>query len=644
MPADVSLRDPQPGEVSPSTHDGLGAVLTGDGVSFRVWAPHAAAVWVTGTFNDWSDSAHPLAAEPEGGLWSREIAGVEPGDEYLYLIRARDQDGGELLRRIDPRARKVTNSVGNAVVYDADAFDWDGDDFTPPPREELVIYELHVGSFTDPESSEVGTFDSAIERLDYLVELGINAVEMMPAAEFAGDYSWGYNPAWPFAVESGYGGPDALKRFIKAAHAKGIAVLMDVVYNHLGPSDLALWRFDGWGEHGGGGIYFFNDHRRWTPWGDTRPDYGRREVRDYLRDNALMWVEEYHVDGLRFDMTLYIRGIRSAEENLPEGWSLTAEINEAVHAVGPPNFITIAEDLQSDPRLTRKPRHPGPAADGTDDGVGPHGPGTGSLGDWGAGFDAQWDAGFVHPVREVAMAARDEYRSVRMIVDSLLHAYDGDPFKRVVYTESHDEVANGKARLPSEIDGNSDPEGSGSFFARKQSCLAAGLMLTAPGIPMLFMGQAFLENGWFRDDVPLNWDRRGRFPGVFRLFRDLIALRRNTAGRTRGLTGPSVRVLHANDSEKLVTYHRWQDGGPDDDVLVVAHFRNESAGDYRIGLPVPGPWTLRLNSDLPDYGDDFGGHAAPETLTAEPVAYDGCPQSATISVGPYTLLVYSRAG
>jgi 1,4-alpha-glucan branching enzyme len=130
---------------------------------------------------------------------------------------------------------------------------------------ELVIYEMHVGTFHVKDEGRGGTFDTAIEKLPYLRELGINAVELMPVAEFSGDFSWGYNPAHPFAVESIYGGPDGLKRFIKAAHQHGIAVIVDVVYNHLGPSDLSLWQFDGWHENGKGGIYFYNDHRSHTP-------------------------------------------------------------------------------------------------------------------------------------------------------------------------------------------------------------------------------------------------------------------------------------------------------------------------------------------------------------------------------------------
>src|SRR5262249_46719083 len=138
-------------------------------------------------------------------------------------------------------------------------------------------------------------------------DLGFNAVQIMPSDEFPGTTSWGYNPSDIFAIEESYGGQDGLRRLVDAAHARGIAVFFDVVYNHFGPDDLDLWRFDGWSQDGGGGIYFYNDWRRGTPWGDTRPDYGRGEVRQFLRDNVLHWLEACRLDGLRWDATGWIR-------------------------------------------------------------------------------------------------------------------------------------------------------------------------------------------------------------------------------------------------------------------------------------------------------------------------------------------------
>lgn len=162
----------------------------------------------------------------------------------------------EILWHKNPYASEVVNSSGNAIIHDPD-FDWSGENFVMPPWNELVIYELHVGSFNDSDESGPGTFDEIVPRLAYLADLGINAIEIMPVLEFPMSFSWGYNPSDPFAVESALGGPQGLQGFVKAAHALGIAIIMDVVYNHFGPGDLDLWRFDGWSDDDhNGGIFF----------------------------------------------------------------------------------------------------------------------------------------------------------------------------------------------------------------------------------------------------------------------------------------------------------------------------------------------------------------------------------------------------
>ncbi len=401
---------------------GMGAIAHKDGVAFRVWAPNAQSVFVKGDFNDWSDTAAPLAHE-ENGYWYASVESAKPGHEYKFVL----VNGDRKLERIDPYARQVTNSTGNGVIYDASSFDWQEDHHELPPHNELVIYEMHIGSFFTDADGKPGGFDDAMEKLEHLKRLGVNAIQIMPVAEFAGDYSWGYNPAHIFAVESIYGGPDGFKMLIREAHQRNIAVILDVVYNHFGPSDLDLWQFDGWHENEKGGIYFYNDHRAETPWGSTRPDYGRAEVRRFIHDNARMWLEEYHVDGLRYDSTLYIRCIDGNEANeLPDGWSLMQQINGDLRERFP-RCITIAEDLRNNPWIT-KPIEAG-----------------------GAGFHAQWDANFVHPVRAIVTLAQDEHRSMESVRYAISFRYEGDAFRRVVYSESHDEVANGRARVPQEI-------------------------------------------------------------------------------------------------------------------------------------------------------------------------------------------------
>lgn len=584
--------------------DGMGAIVSSDGVGFRVWAPNANTVSVIGHFNDWADDADRLASEGNG-FWYGFVKGAKAGDEYKFLLT----NGDQVLTRIDPYAFQVTNSVGNGLIYDHGAFDWQGDSFSCPPHNELVIYELHVGSFAPKKEGEVGTFEEVQANIEHFQRLGVSAIQLMPSAEFAGDFSWGYNPAHIFAVESAYGGPDALKTLVREAHKAGIAVIMDVVYNHFGPSDLDLWQFDGWSQDGKGGIYFYNDWRSATPWGDTRPDYGRGEVRSFIRDNAGMWLRDYHVDGLRFDMTPYMRSVNAGVLDLPDGWSLQAWINHWVRD-NFPDAITIAEDLHGEPRVT-------------------------STAPDGAAYHAQWEAKFVHPVREAIIIASDAYRSVPAVAEAVANNY-GDTYARVIYTESHDEVANGKARVPQEVDPG-DPDG---YWAQKRSTLGAGLVLTAPGIPMIFQGQEFLEGGWFRDNVPLDWDRNDEYHGIVRLYRDLIRLRRDFFSTTRGLKGSGLNIIHANDDLNVLAFQRWYDHGPGDDVVVIANLDAGSKQDYRIGMPEAGLWKLRFNSDARLYSDAFGDFDSFD-VTAYEGDYDDMGAHADIDIAPYSLLIYS---
>jgi 1,4-alpha-glucan branching enzyme len=581
--------------------DGMGALPYDGGVAFRVWAPNAQQVWVTGDFNEWADDATPLSDEGNGN-WYAEVAGAVVGQEYKYVIR----NGDQLLRRIDPYARQVTNSVGNGVIYSHGEFDWEGDDYALPGHHELVIYEVHIGSFYTKPEEGVGTLELAMTKFDHLVKLGVNAIQVMPIAEFAGDLSWGYNPAHVFAVESAYGGPDAFKTFVREAHKKGLAVILDVVYNHFGPSDLDLWQFDGWSENDKGGIYFYNDHRSNTPWGDTRPDYGREEVRRFIHDNAMMWLYDYHVDGLRYDMTPYIRSVDASGKDLAEGWELMRWINTSVREQYP-GRILIAEDMQRDPSISQ-----------TEDG--------------GAAFHAQWDGAFVHPVRDAVIAMEDSWRSMTEVADAVTTTYNVDAFQRVVYTESHDEVANGQARVVTEVNAD-DPTG---WHAQKRSTVGAALVLTAPGIPMLFQGQEFLQGEWFRDDVPLDWDLNEDYHGIVRLYRDLTRLRRNWRDSTRGLSGHGVEITHIDEEANVLAFHRWADGGPGDSTVVVVNLSAREQLDYRIGMPAAGYWKLEFNSDARLYSDDFGDFVSTDTET------QGEDQpSALVSIAPYTALVYS---
>jgi 1,4-alpha-glucan branching enzyme len=593
----------------------MGAVPYEQGVTFRVWAPFASAVAVAGSFNAWSTRAAPLSPDG-GGYWSTDVDGAGVGDEYKFVITRSD---GTQLWKNDPYARSLTSAAGNGVIAETE-FVWRNGGFVTPPWNELVIYELHVGSFLfDARTSGRGNFDTVISKLDELRDLGINAIQLMPSDEFAGDLSWGYNPAYIFAIEDRYGGPNGLRRLVDEAHARGLAVFFDVVYNHLGPDDLDLWQFDGWSQGGEGGIYFYNDWRRRTPWGDTRPDYGRAEVRQYLRDNALRWLERRQLDGLRWDATGWIRNAHGANNDpgsdLTDGWSLLQWINSEIRA-RQPGKISIAEDMQDNDWITK------------------------DVGAGGAGFSSQWGSGFLHTVRRALVAPDDGARSMTALRDVVAQRFNGDAFQRVVYTESHDEVAEmaGRVRVPEEI----APGHADSFFAQKRSTLGAALVFTAPGIPMIFMGQEMLEWGAWSDGRQLDWSNADRFAGIRMLYRDLARLRRNWFDTTRGLRGHGVHVHHVNDADKVLGFHRWDRGGPRDDVVVLANFANRSYDAYRVGLPRGGRWRVRFNSDWRGYSAAFTGHASDDVTASPGGTADDMPFSADLAIGPYTALVLSQ--
>lgn len=565
------------------------------GVTFRVWAPNASTVTVAGDFNGWSTTANPLGSEGTNGVWSADVPAAAAGREYKYVIN------GSLWKR-DPRDRKVVSSASNSIVYDPNAFDWAGDNFAAPSLNDVVVYELHVGTFYDPNPSDShpGTFGDAINKLDQLQELGISAVEVMPIAEFPTDYSWGYNPADPYAVENfGYGGPDGFKAFVRACHQRGMAVLLDTVHNHYGPSDLDLWNFDGWtGGSNGGGIYFYQDNGLCcTPYG-SRPNYSRPQVRNYIQDNFRLWLDEYHVDGFRWDTPYYMMNYDSGF--IPDAQTLIQQISSMIHTVyvGRLNF---AEDS------------------GWLSGV--------------SGFDSTWDTyGFQGIVVPQLTVTDDSQRNMGTIQSTISGLNGG--WGNILFTETHDSAGdlNYGSRLPVQIDG-SDPT---SYYARKRSTLGIVLALTSPGIPMLLEGQEMLTTQQFGSGNPLDWTRTSTYSRIVWLYRDLIRLRRNLDGLSSGLKGVNVNVFLADDTNKMIAYRRWSTGAVGDDVVVVANFSAVSRTGYTINFPKAGTWHAHLNSDSSNYSPDYSNFGTTTVLTS------GGQNSAAINIAPYSVLIFSQ--
>lgn len=579
-----------------STRPGMGSTpyadAGGTGTTFRVWSPNAASVAVRGSFNGWGTTA--LTQEGTSGLWSADVSGAKHNDQYKYFIN------GTYWWK-DPRSRRVTysgydTSGANSIVYDPKLFNWAGDTRLPVTQSNLVIYEMHVGSFYDPPGGgSPGKFTEAIAKLDHLTNLGINAVELLPINEFPGNLSWGYNLSDIFAVENnGYGGPDGLKSFVQAAHARGLRVILDLVHNHWGPNDLELYGFD---VGPANRFYVYTAAGLCcTPWGN-RPNYASAGVRTFIKDNFRMWLEEYHVDGFRWDAVGAMRSYDAGGGTylgIPEADTLIQEIHAGIIDS---NAISIAEDAAG-----------------------------------GLPFNAEWDRGFgdllINQVVQSSDASRD--------MNTLRNGMNGSGFFRVLYSETHDLTGDlngaGAQRLPKRIDA-ADPA---SYRARKLSLQAAAVVLTTPGVPMLFMGQEMLEDQQFSASYPLDWSHQATYAGVVNFYRDLIRLRRNLDGVSHGLTGPNItwHVVRNDPPFKLLAFHRWG-AGPDDQVMVVMNFTSNNIASHTFsGWPVNGAWYVNLNSDWPRYSADFGNQGS------SVVQVSG--GTGTVAVGPYSTLVLSR--
>ena len=333
-----------------------------------------------------------------------------------------------------------------------------------------------------------------------------------------------------------------------------------------------------------------------------------------------MWLEDYRCDGLRWDATSYIRyvdgGLGYEREEILEAKQMIQNINAEIQSKYPEKLL-IAEDLKADFKVT------------TDQGYD------------GLNFDTQWDSEFVHPIKEVLVNPDDASRNLQQVVNALSFKYNHDAFERVVYTESHDEVANGKSRIPQEIESD-DPAGQ---FAKKRSVLGAALVFTAPGIPMIFQGQEFLEDGYFEDSKALDWDKFSEFKGITKLYRDLIHLRALKEGdEFKGLQGQHIDFLHFHQDNKVLAYSRSHTDFRDFPVLVILNFSNTQFDNYDIGVPVSGTWNTVFNSSWEGYDDDDFSTVHTELYSSEDEPYDNQNHKLTFSIAGYGALILTREG
>jgi maltooligosyltrehalose trehalohydrolase len=505
---------------------------------FTVWAPNAERVAVA-----IGDARYPMSGPDEKGHWSVSVEGAGPGTDYGFVL---DDDPKAYP---DPRSQWQPNRVhGASRVYDQSAFRWSDSEWNAQPLDRAVIYELHVGTFTAE-----GTFDAAIERLDYLFELGVTHLELMPVAAFPGSYGWGYDGASLFAVTDVYGGPDGLKRLVDACHKRGLAVLLDVVYNHFGPVGNYSGKF---------GPYMTGRHR--TPWGDAVnfEDARSDEVRRFFCDNALMWMRDYHMDGLRLD-AVHEFVDRSAAHFLEQ---LSTEVGQLSESLGR-RLALIAESDLNDPRIVR------PREDG------------------GYGMDAQWSDDFHHALFAVLNEGGDgkgyyvDFGSFADLAKSLTEVFVYDGVYSRYRMRNHGRPVEGLSahRFLGFIQ-NHDQVGNRAIGDRLEQIVgidrakvAAGILLTAPSIPMLFQGEEFAASspfqyfadhedpemaksvkagrqaefaafGWNPEEIPdpesretferskLKWDEvhTGQHAEMLEWYRKLIGLRRGSASLNDG--------------------------------------------------------------------------------------------------------------
>jgi maltooligosyltrehalose trehalohydrolase len=604
----------------------LGATYLGEGrCAFQVWAPHASqvAVRLVGP----REQRAPLGAGADG-YHGGIVEGVEPGARYVYVL-----DGQK--ERPDPASRYQPEGVHRpSAVVDPGAFTWTDGGWFGLARRQLVTYELHVGTYTDE-----GTFDAIVPHLEALRALGITAVELMPVAQFPGSRNWGYDGVYPYAVQASYGGPEGLRRLVAACHARGLAVLLDVVYNHLGPEGNYLRDF---------GPYFTDVYQ--TPWGAALNFDGPASgaVRRYFVENALYWLREYHVDGFRLDAVHAILD-RSAVPFLEE---LGAAVHDEGERLGRRVHVIAESDL-NDARLIR-PRVVG-----------------------GYGLDAQWSDDLHHALHALLTDERDGYYQdfgrlddlARALRDGYAYADRYSAFRQrrhgnaawactadqfVICAQNHDQIGNRAAgeRLTALTD----------FAGLK---LAASAVCLAPFLPLLFMGEEYGEPHPFQyfvshsdaalveavrrgrraeftafhqaDAVPDPQDEAtfrashlqhalrddGQHRVLYELYRELLRLRREQPALAE--LSRERLVVAAEESDRWLLLRRWTET---DEVGVLLYFGPNEA---TVSVPLPaGRWEKRL--DTADARWQGEGSAVPAALDS--------PGRVDLTLRPRTAVVF----
>lgn len=576
------------------------------GTSFAVWAPHARGVAVIGDFDGWTGNTAPMRRLGGSGIWELFVPGLGAGDKYKYRIHGAD---GRTVDHADPMAYATETPPATASVITASAFTWSDGEWLgarrvlDAPRAPVSIYEVHLGSWRPGLD-----YREAAEQLaEYAAAQGFTHIELLPVAEHPFGGSWGYQVTSYYAPTARFGSPDDFRWFVDHLHRKGIGVILDWVPAHFPRDEWALARFDGTA------LFEHADPRRGEQldWGTYVFDFGRHEVRNFLVANALYWIEEFHIDGLRVDAVasmLYLDysrpdggwepNVHGGRENL-EAVAFLQEMNATVHGRHP-GVLTIAEESTTWPGVTRSTE------------VG------------GLGFTMKWNMGWMHDT--LGYLGHDPvHRSWHHneITFSLTYAWS----ENYVLPISHDEVVHGKGTLWTRMPGDDFAKASGV-----RALLA--YMWSHPGKQLLFMGQEF---GQFREwdhDRGLDWHELDNplHQGIQRLIRDLNGLYRASPALWSQDTSPGgYSWIDADDRDhNVLSFLRY---GTDGAMLVCLYnFAGAEHAKYQVGLPRQGRWREVLNTDAIAYGGSGIGNLGAVAALEEP--WHGWPASATVTLAP----------
>ncbi|HKU66837.1 MAG TPA: 1,4-alpha-glucan branching protein GlgB [Candidatus Baltobacteraceae bacterium] len=587
------------------------------GVRFAVWAPNARSVCVVGDFNGWDAAAHPLRSS-DSGIWGGFVAGAKPGDAYKYAVWG---PRGELLPfKADPFAFAAELRPATAsVVWGLPAHRRESARTRQAPHRErpMTVYEVHLGSWKRrPEyGNRFLTYRELAQALvPYVKDLGFTHIEVLPVSEHPFDGSWGYQPIGLFAPTSRFGTPDDFRYFVDAVHDAGLELFVDWVAGHFPNDEHGLARFDG--TH----LYEHEDPRQgWHPdWNTHIFNFGRDEVAEYLISNALYWLGEYGVDGLRVDAVasmLYLDYSRAPGEWIPnrhggrenlDAIAFLQRLNEATFAAFP-DSTTIAEESTAWPGVS-SPTYAG-----------------------GLGFGFKWNMGWMHDTLEY-MKADPVFRKYRhdQLTFSLVYAFS----ENYVLPLSHDEVVHGKGSILQKMPGD-----RGQQFANVR--LLYAYMYAHPGKKLLFMGNEFAQAHEWRHDFSLDWHLLDDplHAGVQRLVRDLNRLHASVPALHELDSSPDGFAWLCQDHDASVIALLRRARTSDEVVVAVCNFTPVAREHYRIGVPPAAAYREILNSDAAIYGGGNAGNLG--RVQVEEVPQHGRAQSIAIRLPPLGVLYFT---